>query len=292
MTEKKDRLPLYPDDPHSRLESVPETNHEIRRRHEANRAAWNEGAGEYTKDLEKSIEFIKAGKSNLHPVERQNLGDLSEWCHTAIHLQCASGQDTLSLAVEGVKQVVGVDISDVHIVNARKLSDATGIDARWYRCDVFDTPAELDGTADLVYTGRGAICWIQNLEKWAEVVARLLRPGGVFHIIDDNPITWLFRFDVPDLQASNINYLNHAESNKGWSESYLGNLGKPVEEETRKYERLWPLSAIAQALIDAGLTIEFIGEHAEQYWDNLPEMKPEFRKLIPMTFSIKAGKQY
>ena len=36
-----------------------------------------------------------------------------------------------------------------------------------------------DATADLVYTGKGALIWMPDLARWADEVARLLRPGGV-----------------------------------------------------------------------------------------------------------------
>src|SRR5512146_1044976 len=92
---------------------------EVRARHEANRANWNEGALAYTQDIAETVAFIRAGKSNMAAAERTNLGDLREWCRHAVHLQCASGKDTLSLLNEGVERVTGVDISDVHIDNAR-----------------------------------------------------------------------------------------------------------------------------------------------------------------------------
>ena len=95
--------------------------------------------------FEETLAFLQAGGSSLHPIERANLGDLRTWCGTAIHLQCASGRDTLSLWNEGVAQVIGVDIADVHIANAQRLSAALGAPATWYRCDVLETPSALDG---------------------------------------------------------------------------------------------------------------------------------------------------
>ena len=79
---------------------------------------------------------------------------------TAIHLQCASGPGYALVVERGRGEVIGVDISDVHIANARRISEALGAPALWYRCDLLDTPHELDGTADLVYTGAwcGAGC--------------------------------------------------------------------------------------------------------------------------------------
>ena len=31
---------------------------------------------------------------------------------------------------------------------------------------------------DVVYTGTGALCWLPDVRRWAEVVAELLAPGG------------------------------------------------------------------------------------------------------------------
>jgi hypothetical protein len=110
-----------------RREELPQTEDQIRAWHESNRQGWNEGAIHYTAAITDTVNYLRAGKSNLHPVERRNLeklGKLSEWCKFAIHLQCASGKDTLSLLNEGVERVAGVDISDRHIENARQISAA------------------------------------------------------------------------------------------------------------------------------------------------------------------------
>ncbi|GAB4319540.1 MAG: class I SAM-dependent methyltransferase [Candidatus Zixiibacteriota bacterium] len=263
---------------------------EVKRRHSCNRAAWNEVAVHaYRKNLDQTIADLKSGKSNMHPVEKRNLGDLRTWCNTAIHLQCASGQDTLSLWLEGADRVVGIDISEEHIANAQATSDALGIEATWYACDVLDAPAELDGTADLVYTGRGSMCWLHDLDAWAAVVNRLLKPGGVFHVLDDHPFVWLFDPDADKPVYFDIDYFAHAESSQGWPGSYVGNF-IPMEQQARKYERLWTLSAIVNAVANAGLRIEYLGEHAEDYWPSFPNLKNEYRGKIPLTFSLKARK--
>ncbi len=271
-------------------ESPPADEGEIRARHESNRAGWNEGAVRYSEQIEKTIQFIRDGGSSLHPIERANLGSLKGWCKKAIHLQCASGRDTLSLLNEGVEEVVGIDISDVQIQNACLTSAALNAPASWIRCDVLDTPHELDGSADLVYTGRGAMCWLQDVPAWALVVARLLKPGGVFHILDDHPVTWLFDPDAEDLRYSGINYFEYYESGVGWPDSYIGKLEKSLDQQARKYEALWTLADIHQSLVSAGLVIEYLGEHPEDYWLPFPNLKPALRGRIPMTFSLKARK--
>jgi SAM-dependent methyltransferase len=285
MTEET--LPSSMDDIH---ESIPQSAEEVQSRHEQNRAAWNEGAQYYTRQIEETIAFLREGKSNLHPVERRNLGDISQY-HTAIHLQCASGRDTLSLWIEGAAEVVGVDISDVHIENARKISAALNAPARWYRSDVLDMPRELDGTADLVYTGRGALCWIQDIDAYARSAARLLKPGGVYHVLDDHPANWLFDTNADTLRWSGFSYFTTSISSVGWPTTYIGDsLDVPAAQQARKYERLWTLSQIFTALTAAGLRVEIIGEHPEMYWDAFPNLTDEDRAKIPMTFSMLARK--
>jgi len=270
---------------------------EVRARHESNRANWNEGALAYTHDIDATVDFIRAGKSNLAAVERANLGDLRAWCSHAIHLQCASGKDTLSLLNEGVGRVTGVDISDVHIDNARKICAALAaqghpVQAEWIRCDVLDVPHAFDGSADLVYTGRGALCWLHDLNAHARVVARLLKPGGIYHVYDDHPITILFDLEPETYTFRGASYFGHWEKETGWPCSYVSSvLGEPSKAPSPRFEKGWNLMEITNALIDAGLTIEYLGEHPEAEWNIFPNLKPELRGIIPLMFSLRARKK-
>ena len=264
-------------------EAPAETGAEVRARHAANRLAWNEAAEHYTRHLDAAVARLRAKQGTLHPIEQRNLGDLGAWCATAIHLQCASGEDTLSLWLAGAKRVVGVDISDVHIANARRLTDVLNAPATWHCCDILDAPAALDGTADLVYTGRGALCWLHDLAGWAAVIHRLLRPGGVFHVLDDHPVSWLFTMEADRLVPSGLPYFGHAESSVGWPTTYIDGPATAV-----KHERSWTIAEVFGALTGAGLVVTHLGEHAEPYWDNFPNLAAEVRAGLPLTFSMMA----
>ncbi len=268
----------------------PADDREVRQRHQANRLSWNEAAADYTANLDDAIAALQRGESSLHPIERANIGHILPTCERAVHLQCASGRDTLSLLIEGVKSVVGVDISDSHIANARRMTDALRANASWHCCDVLDTPSELNGTADLVYTGRGALCWLQELRQWAAVVHRLLKPGGVMHILDDHPALWLFDPESSEYRYSGLDYFDHSELSRGWPTSYINSIDLPVQVQAVKYERAWPLSTIFTALRKAGLHVEHLGEYREAYWDSLPNLRPELIGKVPLTFSMLVRK--
>ena len=164
--------------------------------HAANRAAWDEAAERYEGWFDEAVALIRSGGTNLFGVETELIGDLHGRCHRAIHLQCAAGRDTLSLWNHGADEVVGVDFSPRMLELAARLTEATGAPARWILSDVLDTPAELDGTADLVYTGRGSLIWLQDLDAWAAVIARLLAPTGRFVLFEGHPAEWLFDADA------------------------------------------------------------------------------------------------
>ena len=266
----------------------------VKEQHQNNRAAWNEAAGQYKKDFETSVAFLKAGGQNFLPPEYDFIGDLKDWCTSAIHLQCAAGQDTLSLWNLGAREVVGVDISDEMILLATRKGEAIGAPATWYRCDLLETPATLDNTADLVYTGRGALNWQMDIEAWASVVVRLLKPGGKLYLFEGHPYMWVWDLAAETyvLDAEYGNYFdNAAHMDQGWPVEYINAdaIGEK-EKQAQKYERQWTVSQIVNAIIGAGLIIEKLGEHPDPYWEMFPNMPKEMLERLPQTFSVLARK--
>ena len=265
---------------------------ETRALHAANRAAWNEAALRYEQEIEDDVAFLRAGGKNLMAPERRILHDLPAWCRRAIHLQCAGGRDTLSLWNQGAAEVVGVDISDLMIACARRKAAALGAPATWYCCDLLDTPHVLDGTADLVYTGRGAINWIMDIAAWASVAVRLLKPGGRLYIFEGHPISSIWDPQASELRLDpDPNFGDYFATtlgvSKGWPSEYIppGSV-PPLEEQSPKYERHWTLADILNALIAVGLRLERFEEHPDQYWDQFPKLPKTIADKLPHTFSL------
>jgi SAM-dependent methyltransferase len=266
----------------------------VTEQHQSNRVAWNEAAGQYKHDFEESVAFLKSGGKNFVAPELDFIGDIKDWCHRAIHLQCAAGHDTLSLWNLGAKEVVGVDISDEMIALAKAKTERLGAPATWYCCDLLSTPTELNSTADLVYTGRGALNWQMDITAWASVVARLLKPGGKLYLFEGHPYMWVWDLEATEykLDTEYGNYFDDsAHTDQGWPEQYIqADSIAPKEEQSKKYERQWTVAQIINAIIGAGLTIEKIGEHPNPYWTMFPNMPEETLKCLPQTFSVLARK--
>jgi SAM-dependent methyltransferase len=101
--------------------------------------------------------------------------------------------------------VTGIDISERGIEQARLLAAETGLEATFVVADVAELPDHLEGQFDVVLTSSGAINWLPDLPRWAEVVAHFVRPGGFFYIAEAHPFAWkMFPFMVETEPGSGV----------------------------------------------------------------------------------------
>jgi len=259
--------------------------------HRATRAAWDEAAERYERWLPEAIEVIRGGGSNLFPEEEALIGDLHGRCRRAIHLQCAGGRDTLSLWNLGAEEVVGVDYSPRMLDLARQLTEAVGAGpvARWVEADVLDTPHDLDGTADLLYTGRGSLIWLHDLDAWAAVLVRLLAPAGRLVLFEGHPAEWLFDVDEDGHWiATDYDYFGGPEASKGWAPEYIDRLSIDEADQSWKFARSWTLGEILTAMLRAGLRLERVDEYPRDWWGGHADAAPDERGRIPLSFSVVA----
>ena len=261
--------------------------------HRENGAAWDITAAIYERDEQKDIEFLRAGGNSLLPPEQAVLHDLDEWCRRAIHLQCAGGTDTLSLLRQGASEVVGIDISPRMIACARRKTAALSAPASWFCCDILAAPDELSGTADLIHTGRGALLWMMDLDAWAALVNRLLRPGGRLHVFEGHPLDWVWDVNAADFRfdAQRGDYFSQvAGSGEIWPRPFIERQEEVDPAAVRLHDRQWTLGQILNAVIRAGLRIEFFDEYPLPFWGQFPEIPENILKKLPHTFTLLAQK--
>ena len=75
---------------------------------------------------------------------------------------------------------------------ARHLALQTRIQADFICCDLYDLPQQLDKQFDVVFSSYGTIGWLPDLDKWAAVISRFLKPGGRFVFAEFHPVVWMF----------------------------------------------------------------------------------------------------
>jgi SAM-dependent methyltransferase len=261
--------------------------------HKETGAAWDETAANYERDAAEDTALLRAGGSSLMEPERLVLGDLSPWCKRAVHLQCSGGQEALSLLRQGASEVVGVDISPRMIGVARRKGEALGAPAAWYVADVLETPLELDGTADLVYTGRGALPWIMDIVAWAKVVARLLKPGGRLFVFEGHPLDWVWDTSANEyrLDAQHGDYFSTALNDQRWPMPFLDRRVERPADAPRAREHQWTLGDVLNALVGVGLMLERFEEHRDLYWGQFPHLPDDLTRRLPHTFSLLMRKE-
>lgn len=262
----------------------------------ANRALWDELARiNYRSDFYK-VDAFKAGLNKLRPYEMEEIGKVEG--KELLHLQCHFGLDTLCWARLGAR-VTGADFSAAAIEQARALAAEAGLEARFVCSDVYELPDQLNGTFDIVYTSRGVLGWLPDLEGWARVAARFVRPGGFFYITEIHPVAQVFDDDdgVTELRLR-YPYFSHADPIVSATQGSYADRNATVAQGV-EYSWNHGLGEIVTALASAGLGIDFLHEFSFCEWplsfllpaaDGTYRLRPEQDGRLPLFFSLKATK--
>ena len=255
---------------------------------ELNRASWNNKTDAHlTSDFYDVKGFLK-GESSLNSVELDLLGDVSG--KKILHLQCHFGQDTLSLARMGA-EVTGIDLSDKAISNASELANKMDLNATFICCDVYDLPNHLNGDFDIVYTSYGTIGWLPDLDKWAAVISKFLKPSGKFVFVEFHPVVWMFDDDFKKIA---YNYFNNGPIIEKEEGTYADR-NAPISQEFVTWNH--SLSEVVSCLMNIGLNLETFQEFdfsPYPCFKHTVEFEPKKFRIkhlddkIPMLFSLIA----
>ncbi|WP_233221393.1 class I SAM-dependent methyltransferase [Streptomyces carminius] len=232
------------------------------------------------------------------PREWEDLGDLTGT--DAVHLQCHLGTETLALAARGAR-ATGLDLSPASVAAARELAARTGLAVDYRQGNVYDAVELLGGQRfDLVYTGKGALHYLPDLDRWARVVAGLLRGGGRAYVVEFHPLLHSLG-DMPEEGEGDELLLRHdylggrGPRHRRVRHSYTD--GPPVGGAADSYEWAHGLGETVGALVRAGLTVTRLTESEELPWPRWPRMVrtdsgwwrlPDDRPRIPLMYALLA----
>ena len=232
---------------------------------EANKSLWNQRTVVHKDSAFYDLPGFKAGANVLTPIELTEIGDVK--AKSLLHLQCHFGMDTMSLSRMGAI-CVGVDLSDEAIKLATEINDELKLDAKFICCNVYDllsgsvestkvspVGGDSEGAFDIVFTSYGTIGWLPDLDPWAEVIAERLKPGGFFYMAEFHPVVWMFDDEFTHIKYYYDNRELIVTENEG---TYTD---RNADIKGKEYSWNHSISEVLNALINAGLKIEFFNEH-------------------------------
>ncbi|MEU5404078.1 methyltransferase domain-containing protein [Streptomyces sp. NPDC005963] len=264
-----------------------------------NRSNWDERVPLHVASEFYDLDGFRAGKEVLRDFEIAEVGDVGGL--TLLHLQCHIGQDTLGWARRGASQVVGLDFSEPAVETARGLATELGFGpdrAAFVTADVYDAAEAVpDSSYDIVYTGTGALNWLPDIERWAEVAASLVAPGGFLYIAEFHPLT----DTLDDETGSRIVHDYFAK--EPWIEDTPGTYADLGAETVNNRSVEWqhPIGTVVTALCAAGLRLEFLHEHDVSLFPRFADFHqdddgyfrfPSDRPRIPLMYSLKATRPH
>lgn len=261
----------------------------------ANRSLWNEWTKINSESELYRLDEFRSGENKLNQLEIDEVGDVRG--KSLLHLQCHFGMDTLSWAMLGAN-VTGVDFSPEAIRLAKQLSVELNLPAKFVCSDLYELPDVLSEKYDIVYTSYGVLTWLPDIKKWAETVGNFVRPGGFFYIAEFHPFAMTFD-DQPECEDWRMEYDYFSKEMLVFD--VLGSYADrsaPMNQK-KSYEWQHTLGDVISSLIQSGLTIEFLHEHAHSVYEMFPFLTrsqdglwriPGSMKQMPLMFSIKATK--
>lgn len=212
---------------------------------EMNRVGWDRRAAAHFESNFYNLPGFLAGETSLREIELAGLGDVSG--KSLLHLQCHFGMDTLSWARKGAI-CTGVDLSPVAIQKAQELAQELKLNSEFVCTDVYSFQRTGSAPYDIVFTSYGALCWLPDLSRWAEVVASNLAVGGRFYIAEFHPIY--------DLLAG-YSYFTQVQPDVDEEGTYTENGADAIAKLAT-----WahPMSSVINALLNVGIQIERVSE--------------------------------
>ena len=143
-----------------------------------------------------------------------------------------------------------------------------------------------------MFTSYGVLVWLPDLDRWASTIQCLLRPGGTFYIVEFHPLVDAVEVSEAGALHATYVYFHREVSIPGNQPSYAGR--ELITNPHHEWQH--PLGDVVTALIDAGLTIEFLHEFPfcsqgysgmERYEDGRWRF-PKHGESFPHMYSIKA----
>ena len=133
-----------------------------------------------------------------------------------------------------------------------------------------------DGVADLVYTGKGALIWMRDLDAWAREAARLLRPGGHLFVYEGHPAVPLWAWDEDEPR------------NPAGPQLFAGTTSTTPSPARGAIEWQWTLGQVVTAVITGGAELLSPCRVPGPFWRPGGVRAAAWDGRLPNTYSLLA----
>ena len=197
--------------------------------------------------------------------------------------------------------MTGLDFSPAALVEARPLAapDRRGRRLRRGRRVLGARRRWGRGAFDLVFTGIGALIWLPDIDRWASVVAALLRPGGRLFLREGHPMLFGARRH-PTRRAARRSSATYFERVEPTVYDEPGTYVATDVEFQHNLSHEWNhgIGETITALLDHGMSVTTFVEHDSVPWDALPgQMEADARGRVaadrpapPFALLVHAGR--
>ncbi|MEZ0491462.1 class I SAM-dependent methyltransferase [Kineococcus sp. TBRC 1896] len=241
--------------------------------HERTREAWGRAGEKYVR--EHAAFLAEARTATLFPHELDVVGPVLARGPEVLHPMSGNGVDDHALLHAGAVRVTGLDYDERAVTSAQERADALWAPVRYVRADVPPFPVP-DASVDVVYTGKGAVVWVADLEAWAGESARVLRPGGHLFVHEAHPMVPLYGLDAHGTRVR--------DDRSCFAASHVNDTF-PAHGAV---ERQHALGEVVTAVAGAGLRVEVLREHPEPFWRPGDVEAAAWGGRLPNSYSLLA----
>ncbi len=252
-----------------------------------NRKAWNasaplHGAGPAWDDL---CGIISAGGSTLDATLTSALQAAGIKGAKLAQIGCNNGRELFSALVLGASAAWGIDQSEAFLAQADHLNSLSPFDAQFLRADIYALPHDAPRDFDLLFITIGVLNWMPDLPLFFQIIAGLIRAGGQLVIYETHPMLEMFdpASDAPHTPA--FSYFQTEAHIETESITYDGS-GTEGGPEAHWFPHT--LSAIVQAALDAGLSLNTLREFPHSIREVDYDVYTNQQAQLPMSYLMRA----
>lgn len=259
----------------------------------ANKEAWEEVFPKHQAGYQMDIaaKISESGSNFLNEDTVKELATIDLKDKRVAQFCCNNGRELLSIMKLGAGSGVGFDIADNFIAEANGLARKLNYPCEFVAANIYEINNTYQNQFDLLFITIGALCWFQDLDRFFQKAAMVLKDNGIVLINEQHPFVEMIprdgEADFDPNHPKNIVYPYFRDypwiDNNGMD--YVGGTVYPSKTFTSFAH---PLSSIFNALIHNGIDILKFQEYDYDISNGFQNLNGE---KIPLSYILLGKKR-